>query len=75
MTNRAFLRGTARDPSERTERRFEGDFSTNRPSVEAITGRETTGFMSGNDARNDLASEIFVFAPRPVAVQMHRTAG
>jgi uncharacterized protein YbcI len=39
-----------------------------RAAVEAITGRETTGFMSGNDARNDLASEIFVFAPRPVAV-------
>jgi uncharacterized protein YbcI len=38
-----------------------------RAAVEAITGRVTAGCMSGNDAQNDLASEIFVFAPRPVA--------
>jgi uncharacterized protein YbcI len=35
-----------------------------RESVEAITGRTTVSFMSGNDVVNDVASEIFVFAPR-----------
>jgi uncharacterized protein YbcI len=37
---------------------------TFRESIEAITGRTTISFMSGNDVANDVASEIFVFAPR-----------
>jgi uncharacterized protein YbcI len=36
---------------------------TFRSVVEEITGRQTVGFMSGNDNPNDLASEIFVLAP------------
>jgi uncharacterized protein YbcI len=39
-----------------TEARF-------RSTVEEIIGRKTIGFMSGNDVRNDLASEIFVLEP------------
>jgi uncharacterized protein YbcI len=38
----------------------EGDF---RAAVEMITRRQVVSFMSGNDVRNDLASEIFVLAP------------
>ena len=40
----------------------EGTF---RAAVEEITGRTTVSFMSGNDVTNDVASEIFVFAPLP----------
>ena len=36
---------------------------TFRAAVEQITERPTISFMSGNDVANDLASEIFVFAP------------
>jgi uncharacterized protein YbcI len=36
-----------------------------RDAIEAITGRATVSFMSGNDVVNDVASEIFVFAPQP----------
>jgi uncharacterized protein YbcI len=35
-----------------------------RAAVEEITGRQTTAFLSANDVRNDVASEMFVFAPR-----------
>jgi uncharacterized protein YbcI len=31
-------------------------------AVEGITGRTIVSFMSGNDVKNDIASEIFIFA-------------
>ena len=34
-----------------------------RSAVEEITGRTVVSFMSGNDVTNDVASEIFIFAP------------
>jgi len=34
-----------------------------RSAVEEITGRSVVSFMSGNDVKNDIASEIFIFAP------------
>jgi uncharacterized protein YbcI len=36
---------------------------TFRAVVEEITGRRVVSFMSGNDVRNDVASEIFVLEP------------
>jgi uncharacterized protein YbcI len=40
----------------------EGTF---RSVVEEITGRRVVSFMSGNDVRNDVASEIFVLERTP----------
>jgi len=39
----------------------EGEF---RSGVEEITGRRVVSFLSANDVRTDVASEMFVFAPR-----------
>jgi uncharacterized protein YbcI len=33
-------------------------------SVEEITGRKVRGFVSGMDAKNDIASELFYLEPR-----------
>jgi uncharacterized protein YbcI len=44
-----------------------------RAAVEQITGRQVVSFMSGNDVRNDMASEIFVLATeRPPEPQPRR---
>jgi uncharacterized protein YbcI len=37
-----------------------------RDIVEEITGRTVTSFMSGNDVRNDVASEVFSLERRSV---------
>ena len=39
--------------------------ATFRAAVQDITGRKVTSFMSGNDVKNDLASEIFVLEREP----------
>jgi uncharacterized protein YbcI len=35
-----------------------------RAAVEEITGRDVVSFLSANDIKSDIASEMFVFAPR-----------
>lgn len=35
-----------------------------RAAVEEITGRSVVSFLSANDVRSDVASEMFVFAPK-----------
>jgi uncharacterized protein YbcI len=38
---------------------------TFRATVEEITGRQTVAFLSANDIRKDVASEMFVLSPEP----------
>jgi uncharacterized protein YbcI len=46
---------------------------TFRAVVEEITGRRVVSFMSGNDVRTDVASEIFVFEHIPFTTGVART--
>ena len=42
-------------------------------SIEQLTGRKVTAFMSANHIDPDLAAELFVLAPRPEAEPSDRT--